>query len=295
MVYHGKDDQVTGSHFSQRWRLKVGTGLARRLLAVGLLVAFAGGCSALNPAFVDFVSGGQANTFITLDPAPGHVIIAFVNNAEMDEQLIAYLEGPGGLRFTKEEKRNLRPRIRARVQVVFADGAEAAFEFVTGTRDVIDQRQTAFATPDLGANDLDNAVVLCNVAGVALLQSSVEVFVPVELTVYELVDIGLGTGGVTTAFRRREQISPRFRALQVDDFDADGNTTLVRNVGIREVPGPVINPICGTVITISLTGTLTVPFLSGPGVEGDDPSYDRDDEPTEAAIGGQYQFVVSAL
>lgn len=286
---------MTGSHFSQRWGLKVGTGLTRRLLAVSLLVVFAGGCSALNPAFVDYVSGGQANTFVTLDPAPGHVIIAFVNNAEMDEQLIAYLDGPGGLRFTDEEKRNLRPRIRARVQVIFAGGAQAVFEFVTGTRDVIDQRETAFAVPDLGANDLDNAVVLCNVQSVALLPGSVEVFMPVRLRVYELVEVGTGLGGITNEFALREQITPRFDILEVDDFDEDFNTIVVRNIGIREVPGPVINPICGTVITISLTGTLTVPFLSGRGVDEDDPSFDQDDEPTVAAIGGQYQFVVSAL
>lgn len=284
---------MTGSRFAQRWGLTIRARLARRSLAVGLLAAFLGGCSALNPAFVDFVAGGQANTFITLDPAPGHVVIAFINNTEMDEQLIGYLEGPGGLNFTDAEKRSLRPRIRARVQVTFVGGAQAAFEFISGTPNVIDQRETAFAVPDLSENDLDNAVVLCNVARVELLQGSVEVFMPVRLTVYELQEIGLGL--INNTFRQREQIPPQFRRLEVDDVDIDGNTILLRNIGIREVPGPVVSPICGTVITISLTGTLSVPFLIGPGVIGNDPSYDRDDEPSEAAIGGQYGFVVSSL
>ena len=82
---------------------------------------------------------------------------------------------------------------------------------------------------------------------------------------------------------------------EVDIVDEYFNTILLRNIGIRGVPGPVVSPICGTVITISLTGTLTVPFLVGPGVVGNDPSYDQDDEPTVAAIGGQYDFVVSTL
>lgn len=283
---------MTGSRFAQRLGLMIRARLARWPLAVGLLAAFLGGCSAFNPAFVELVAPGVANTLVTLDPAPGHVVIAFVNNTEMDEQLIGYLDGPGGMNFTDAQKRNLRPRIRARVLVTFADGAQARFEFITGTPNVIDQRETAFADPDLSGNGLNNSVVLCNVARVELLQGSVEVFMPVRLTVYELQDVGLG---VFSTFRQREQIAPQFRPLEVDDVDEDGNTILLRNVGIRDVPGPVVSPLCGTVVTISLTGTLNVPFLIGPGVEGNDPSYDRDDEPTVAAIGGQYDFVVSSL
>ncbi len=286
---------MTGSRFAQRLGLMIRARLARRPLAVGLLAAFLGGCSAFNPAFVELVAPGVANTLVTLDPAPGHVVIAFVNNTEMDEQLIGYLDGPGGMNFTDAQKRNLRPRIRARVLVTYASGATARFEFITGTPNVIDQRETAFADPDLSGNGFNNAVVLCNVAVVEFLQGSVEVFMPVELDVYELVDVNAGIGQINSEFRLREQIPPVFRPLQVDDIDADGNTILVRNVGVREVPGPVVSPICGTVVTITLTGTLTAPFLTGPGVEGNDPSYDRDDDPTEAAIGGQYEFVVSTL
>ncbi|MCH7924880.1 MAG: hypothetical protein IIC51_05040 [Planctomycetes bacterium] len=284
---------MTGSRFARRWGLTIRARLTRRSLAVGLLTAFLGGCGALNPAFVDFVAGGQANTFVTLDPAPGHVVIAFINNTEMDEQLIGYLEGPGGLNFTDAEKRSLRPRIRARVLVTFVGGAQARFEFITGTPNVIDQRETAFAVPDLSENDLDNAVVLCNVARVEFLPGSIQVFMPVRLNVYQLQDIGLGFIG--NLFRLQAQIPPQFRPLEVDEVDEDGNTILLRNVGIREVPGPVDSPICGTVITISLGGTLSVPFLIGPGVIGNDPSYDGDDEQTEAAIGGQYDFVVTSL
>ena len=208
---------MTGARFVQRWGMTFRARLTRRPLAVGLLTAFLGGCSAFNPAFVDLIAPGEANTFVTLDPAPGHVVIAFVNNAVMGEQLIGYLDGPGGMNFTDEERRNLRPRIRARVRVTFVDGAQAAFEFIEGTRDVIDQRQTAFSVPDLSANDHNNAVVLCNVAVVEFLQGSVEVFMPVRLDVYELVDVNAGIGQINSEFRLREQLPPVFRPLQVDD------------------------------------------------------------------------------
>ncbi len=251
------------------------------------------GCNALNPAFVDLISPDGAGT-ATLQPAPGFVVIAFLNNAQVDEQLISYLEGPGGLVLTDLQKRALRPRIRARVQVTFSNNTVNIWEFVDGTQDLVDQRFAALVEPDLNQNDLDNSVVQCDVARIELIQASIDVFIPVEIEVWEQVEVALGIGDlVTTEFVLRERIPPAFRGLQVDDVDQDGNTILKRNIGIRDLPAPVISPICGTVVTISLNGTLSVPFLSGRGITTNNPSYDRGDASSEALIGGQYEFIVS--
>jgi len=254
-----------------------------------------GSCDALNPAFVSLIAPGEANTFTTLDPAPGHLVIAFVNNAEVDEQLISYLEGPGGLSLTDAERRAVRPRIRARVQVTFLNGEQTQFELVDGTQNLIDQRFAAQSVPDLNQNDLDNAVVLCNVSRVELQLNTLEVFIPTQLEIWELVDVISGQGVTTSSFRLRGQTPPAFRQLQMDTVDEDGNTILLRNIGIRDVPAPVIGPNCGTVVTITMNGTLAVPFLTGPGVEGNNPSYDRDDPQSEASIGGRFEFIVSQL
>lgn len=251
------------------------------------------GCSALNPAFVDLVAPGGAGT-ATLQPAPGFVVIAFLNNAEVDEQLISYLEGPGGLTLTPLQKRTLRPRIRARVEVTFANNTVNTWEFVEGTQDLVDQRFAALVEPDLNQNDLDNAVVQCDVGRIELVQASIDVFIPVEIEVWEQIEVAQGVGGiVTTEFRLFERLPPTFRGLQVDQVDQDGNTILKRNIGIRDLPAPIISPICGTVVTISLNGTLSVPFLTGRGITANNPSYDRGDAASEALIGGQYEFVVS--
>ena len=73
-------------------------------------------------------------------------------------------------------------------------------------------------------------------------------------------------------------------------MDADGNTILARNIGVRDVLSPTPNVRCGSVVGVLITGALTVPFLTG---VSEDPSYDVADEPTIAQIGGRYEFVVS--
>lgn len=254
-----------------------------------------GSCDALNPAFVNLLAPGEANTFTTLDPAPGHIVIAFVNNAEVDEQLISYLEGPGGLSLTDAERRAVRPRIRVRVRVTFVGGEQTVFELVDGTQNLIDQRFAAQSVPDLNQNDLNNAVVLCDVSRAELLLNTLEVFIPTQIEIWELVDVNTGLGTTSSEFRLREQTPPQFRLLQVDTVDQDGNTLLLTNIGIRDVPAPVVRPNCGTVITITMNGTLAVPFLSGPGVVGNNPSYDREDVQSTASIGGRYEFIVSQL
>lgn len=256
-------------------------------IGLGLL-----GCGSLNPAFVSLIDPTGTAGLSTLPNAPGHVVITVVNNAEVDERLLSYLESTegGNLQLTEAEKRALRPRLRMRVRVTFTDQTTTDIEFVGGSRNLIDQNFSAQAFPDLNQNDLDNAVVVCDVASVALEPGSdIEAFVPVELTGFDLIETTNQTGTVIgVTFEPRERRPPAFLPLDVDDVDADGNVSLQRNIGVRDVPSPVDNPRCGSVIAIVVNGVLSVPFFDGAA-----PSFDRDDEATEAQIGGRYEFRVS--
>ena len=101
-----------------------------------------------------------------------------------------------------------------------------------------------------------------------------------------------GAGGAVTGvtFEPRERTPPQFRTLQVDEIDEDGNVTLQRNIGARDVPSPAISPRCGSIVVFAVDGVLSVPFLE---TVSDAPSYDRADTTTAAGIGGRYEFLVS--
>ncbi len=261
-----------------------------------LLVVTAGlwsfGCTAFNPAFLEVVDVGSSADFATIDNAPGHVVVTFINNAEVDERLLNYLLSAGGLVLSDAERRALRPRIRFRVLVTFQGGATMPIEFIDGAANLIDQRFDTDAETDLNQNDLNNVVVLCDVQSVELLPGSqVEVFVPVELIEYRQIRVGL-IGGIVlqTAFEVNQVFPPAFRALNTDTVDNDGNIVLRQNIGIRDVAAPVPEPLCGSVISIVLNGSLSVPFLDG---VDDDPSYDQGDLQTVGGIGGRYEFIVT--
>ncbi len=261
------------------------TGVAIVAISLAALV----GCGSLNPAFVDLVDPtGQS---ARLDNAPGHVAIQFINNAEVDERLISFLESAdgGNLVLTPAEKRALRPRIRMRVLVTFRNGVQTTFEIVDGSANLIDQNFTAQASPDLNQNDLDNLVVVCDVQSVSIMPGSTDVFVPTALQAYQLV--ATNTGGVTDVlqFVQRQLTLPRFQPLQIDQVDEDGNVIVVSNIGIRDQPAPITDPICGSVITITMDGVLRVPFLDG---VDDSPSFDQDDAQAVASIGGRFEFLV---
>lgn len=263
-------------------------GLLSLTLGVGLISS----CGAFNPAFVNTVTGDPA-TFATIDNAPGHVAITFINNAEVDERLVAFLESAegGSLVLTDGEKRALRPRIRFRIDIIFANGEIMPVEFVSGSTTLVDPRFDALSEPDLNQNDLDNVVVFCDVAAIQIRPGSViEVFIPVNLNQYEQVIVRDQNENIQTDFEFDQAFAPQFRQLQVDQTDADGNVVLRQNIGVRDVPSPVLQPNCGRVISIVLNGLLDVPFLAG---VDDTPSYSVDDIQTVAGIGGRYEFVVS--
>lgn len=255
------------------------------LLAVGVVA----GCGAFNPAFLALLDSENAEDYVTVDNPPGHVIVAFVNNTEMDERLINYLAPQLGL--TEAEVRELRPRVRMRLQVTFTDGSAQEFEFVDGTPGIVDPDFDAEAVADLNQNTLNNIVNICDVASVTLAPGSqVEVFMPVELLGFQLVEGTTPGGGTAQTWEQRTQIAPAFLDLALDEVDDDGNVLVQRNVGIRDTVAPTTNVLCGSVIAVSITGTLTAPFLD---VASNDPSFDIEDEATIARIGGRYEFKVS--
>ncbi len=248
-------------------------------------------CSALNPAFVDlFDTTGQ---LATIENAPGHLVIAFVNNAEVDEQLLNFLttskpEG-GGVELTNAELRSLRPRIRFRVLIEFVDGSVNTFEFVSGSSKLVDQEFNQQADPDLNENDLEHFVVVCDVAQVSIL-GNIEVFVPVEIEQWRLVVPELGGNAFFVKDAENSPDGLQFIALETDVVDGDQNIILQQNIGIRDAPVPVSGPACGAVIAFVVKGTLSVPFATG--VPTDQPAVRVDDPQSIASIGGRYEIEV---
>jgi len=254
---------------------------------------FAGvGCDALNPAFVNLIVEDEtAAQFTSITNAPGHVVVQVVNAAEIDESLVNFLESEG-LTLTNNELLRLKPRIRMRLRITFIDGTFQTLEFITGTPNYIDPEFEQQAETDLNQNTFDNAVVLCDVASVDVEPgSNIEVFIPAQMTSYELVETSAEGGQVSTEFQPRETINPAFRELQVDQTDADGNVILEQNIGVRDVIAPINNVTCGSVIGLTISGTLSVPFLRN---VDNSPSFDRDDEQTVGRIGGRFEFRLTA-
>lgn len=251
------------------------------------------GGAGLNPAFVSLFD--PTGTSATLDNAPGHVIIAFVNNVTIDDRLLEYLEGAGGVPLTDEQKEDLHPLIRATIFVTFTDQTTLQLEAVAGDPNLV---EVGFAGPSVTDDTIPAEVFtrvgICDVASVTLVTEETEVFIPVEITAFQLIQITNDSGNITgNEFEPRTRTPPQFRPLQIDDVDDNFNLVTLRNVDIRDVPSQVANPVCGAVIGIVLEGTLSVPFLERNGVViSDAPSFDQDDEPTIAAIGGRYQFNV---
>lgn len=253
-----------------------------RGVAYGLTLALVAGCGAFSPGFESLLTGGVLQS---LDNAPGHVVVQVVNNATVDERLLDFLDA--SLNLTDAEKRALRPRFRTRMNITFFDGSQQTIEFITGTANFIDPEFAATADTDLGSNDLNNAVVLCDVLSVGIDIADVEVFLPVEVVGFERVEVNNDDGGIVVDFQEDQRIPPSFRALRLDDVDADLNVEVQRNVGIRDLPAPANNLLCGSVVAFVIEGSLSVPFLDG---VSDAPSFDVNDENTVGSIGGRYRL-----
>jgi hypothetical protein len=237
---------------------------------------------------VAVVTGGEGGS-ATIPNPPGHVIVAMVNNATFDERLVGYLAPL--LNLSEEEIRRLKPRVRMRVVITFADGSTNTVEMISGSRSIIEPGFDENAFPDLNQNDLDNIVVNCDVASVTPEPGSpVEVFIPVELTGFQARETEDEGGQIITEFIETTTRPPQFEVLEVDDVDEDGNVILRRNVGVRDTVTPSVNVLCGSVIAITVSGSLSVPFLDG---VSQSPSFDVDNEPQVAGIGGRFSFRTS--
>jgi hypothetical protein len=246
------------------------------------------GCGVFSPSFVSLIDPSGTSSLTTVENAPGHVVVTVVNNAEVDERLLSFLESaPGGsLVLTDVEKRALRPRIRFRVRITYVDGQEAIVEFVNGSRRLVQSTFNTSSEPDLNQNDLNNVVATCDVASVQVV-NPVEVFIPVELRQFGFVE---PTGLMPGFFREIGRTLPEFRGLQVDQVDADLNTVARFNIDIRDQPAPANNPRCGSVVAIVVDGVLTVPFREDQmGV----PGFDVTDLDAAGSIGGRYEFRLS--
>ncbi|MEK6674310.1 MAG: hypothetical protein AABZ47_01490 [Planctomycetota bacterium] len=266
------------------YRLKRLMILGIRAIGVFAILPFAN-CDSLGPGFVNQIDPLGTSGLANIGNAPGHVVVAFANNAEVDERLLLYLETAGGLMLPDAEKRTLSPRIRFRVLITYAGGETATVEFVDGSRSLVESTFTADSEPDLNQNDLTNVVVLCDVARIEVILP-VQVFVPVTVTGFEFDE---GNEVLQGVFRPSTTPPPSFRSLLVDERDTDGNTTLRRNIGVLDGPAPVMNPACGSLVTIILDGVLSVPFFNDiPGFSIEDPNPVQ-----EASIGGRYEFRVS--
>lgn len=240
-----------------------------------------GGCNAFNPAFINLLDPTGSAGLSTIANSRGHVVITFANNADVDERVVAELVNAG-----LELSEAVKPRFRLRVRVTFADGSDQLIEFIDGSASLVDPTFNAQSEPDLNQNDLNTLVVVCDVARVEVIDP-IEVFVPLTWTVFDFVDpTGLNPG----FFRVSREETPRFVALQVDDVDEDLNTLLQRNVGLRDAPAPVNNPLCGSVVAITVNGVLSVPFFAQ---GGGGPGFDVLDARAAASLGGRYEFAVT--
>ncbi len=265
-------------------RLVVGTFRLGAVCATLLL----SGCNAFSASFLGLFDPALVGSVSTLDNPPGHVIVSFINNAEVDERLLDFLESPegGGLMLSDVEKLLLRPRLRFRVAITYTDGAQSIVEFISGSRQLVQPTFDAQSEPDLNQNDLDHVVVICDVLSVEVLDP-IEVFVPVEVTTFQFVE---PTGITPGFFREVARIQPAFTELQEDTVDEDRNTLVRRNIGVRDVPSTVETPRCGSVIGIIVDGVLSVPFREDLGGV---PGFEVTDIPAAASVGGRYEFRVT--
>jgi hypothetical protein len=251
-----------------------------------------GGCDALNPAFVETVLPADLQGPVVTENAKGHVPILFVNNTRFEGALLQYMKDVG----IDTSDPNLRPRVRLIADVAFADGSSRIMEFLDGSPVI----QTAgipggtpgnptpqvTVPPDLTQPALINQVVQCDVAAIAVRPQSIEVFVPVYVEVLTYETVGQAGNNVINLVLS-VTYPPRYWQLQVDEVDEFLNATIVRNFGVRDIPGPVLDLTCGSAVLFELEGAMDVPFVGGV------PGFIDADVAASAAFPGRYRMVVS--
>jgi hypothetical protein len=269
------------------------------LLAGIAAITLVGGCDALNPSFVNVLLPSDIEPPQTAQAASGYIPIFFVSNAVFDGELLQYLEELG----VDLENVDLRPRVRAQVFVQFQDGSTRTLEFLDGGQ--LSQLSTlsvdetggetevvAVLPPDLDRPPLNNQVMQCDVDLIDLdfENLGVEVYVPVFYGTFVVENVDL----IGLVKRLTQLFQPQFVQLESDDLDASGDLVIVNNIDIRDIPGPINQITCGSVIAYVLDGTLRVPFVTGPFAEGIEgavfPGWLEDDEASEANFPGRYRI-----
>jgi hypothetical protein len=270
--------------------------------------------SAFNPEFVALFDAEGTGESASVQNATGHVPLIFVNKLRYAPQLVSYLaklqeeRRLSGLEDAQIPLSSLRPRVRVRIQVIYADDPDnpVQYEFVEGDgvfevelREEEDEDlglPPPPVDPNLTENTLSRLVAACNVAQVEILGNA-QVFVPVFVRTIR-VEVG------DLAQQTRTLVAtdnPQFRPILPDDVDENLNTVLARNYGVREAPAPAINITCGSMIGIVLSGTVSVPFTA-PEDEPEDefiaeqssvPGFVDTDIPREASIPGRFEFLVT--
>jgi len=271
------------------------------LLASALLCGATGCSSIFNPSFINLVATPVVDSTgavpsITIDNAPGHVPVIFINNAKFDQNLIDYFDSIG----IDTSDPNLRPRVRVRTDIRYVNGNTITLEFIDGSAVVQNTVQTANGTQqnpliprDLLQNDLTNVVAICDVSrvqpggGIDSQETSVEVFVPAFLKEIQIV-----VNDLVTTRELSQTVQPQFVPLQQDEVDANLNVTLLRNFDIRDAPVPATDLLCGSVVGFTLSGTLRLPFVQdelGAVV----PGYLDTDDAAQASIPGRFEFITN--
>ncbi len=293
------------------WVFLGGIGLAFGAVALSCGVPVS---SIFNPAFVDVLDAEGTGENATVQNAPGHIPIVFVNQTRFDPNLISYmddLKAAGRLSGVDDpfaSLEGLKPRVRVRVRVTFENGNSLPFEFVVGDSLVeIDVRDADLegdetvdlpVDPRLTEDDLARMVAVCGVVRVEI-EGDPQVFVPVIMRTIQ-VDVGDQSGEQTRLEVARDL--PQFRPVLPDEVNVDLNVTLLRNFGVREAPASVRDLRCGAMVGIVMSGTVRVPF-TGPEDEPEDefvqehseiPGFVTTDTTSQASVPGRFKFQIQA-
>ena len=224
---------------------------------------------------------GEVSGF-TMDNAPGHVPMIFINNTRFDQNLLDYLEETG----VDVSDPNIRPRVRVLVEITYANGNTNEVEFVDGSS-VIEGLSdgTSYATPPaLTEFTLTNTVLVCDVARIE--PTRIEVFVPTTMTTIGFEEVNDQVIRTAVAY-----LPPQFVTLLPDMLDSDNNVSVIRNFDVRNAPVEVDRVQCGSVIGFTISGTLSISYASIGG--SFIPGYLEDDTVRQSANPGRFKFTTN--
>lgn len=264
-----------------------------------LALAWAVGCDAFNPSFLNlFAGGGTAGddvAFQTVSPPTGHVPVLFLNNARISDEVFTFMiRGDTVVRdevvdellrvnpqSTAEQIRNivqgvidndpvdlesinLPPRVRLIVDITLVDGGVQRLEFLEGLRllrgeDLLGGSANAADLPP-DLTENTNSIFIVQCDIAQIQIVRIDVFIPVVIR--DLTFNCINIGGTQLCCDGCTRDAPRFDAL---DFDANvdpisGTFQTLRNLDPRFFPPPLASSQCGTVVVLELEGNLTLPF-----------------------------------